>query len=56
MSVQFRTKLIWKSLEIQKMKDSAYSPIVVHILVIDEQVLKIKTYIWIESNKIIKHA
>jgi hypothetical protein len=34
----------------------AYRPIIVHIVVIDGQVLKNKTYIWLESNKIIKHA
>jgi hypothetical protein len=38
------------------MKDLVYMPIVVQILVIDGQVLKIKTYIWLEINKIIKHA
>jgi hypothetical protein len=36
--------------------DLAYWPIVVHIVVIDGQVLKSKIYIWLESNKIIKHA
>jgi hypothetical protein len=33
-----------------------YRPIVIHILVIDGQVLKNKTYIWFENNKIVKHA
>jgi hypothetical protein len=53
---QIGSELTWKPLESRLSKDSAYMPIVVHILVIDEQVLKIKTYIWLESNKIIRHA
>jgi hypothetical protein len=49
-------KLTWKPLEDRLSKDLAYRPIIVHILVIDGQVLKIKTYIWLEISKIIKHA
>jgi hypothetical protein len=56
MSSQIRIELIWKTLEIQLSKDLTYGPIVVHILVINGQVLKSKTYIWLEINKIIKHA
>jgi hypothetical protein len=36
--------------------DLVYRPIVVHIVVIDGQVLKNKADIWLESNTIIKHA
>jgi hypothetical protein len=43
MSSHFRSKLTWKTLEIFLSKDLAYRPIVVHIVVIDGQVLKIKT-------------
>jgi hypothetical protein len=53
MSGQIWLKLTWKPLEHRLSKDLAYRPIVVHILVIDGQVLKIKTYIWLEINKII---
>jgi hypothetical protein len=56
MSGHFGQKKIWKLYKIRLLKDLAYRPIVVHILVINGQVLKIKTYIWLESNKIIKHA
>jgi hypothetical protein len=56
MSGQIWIKLTWKPLDNQLSKDLAYRLIVVHILVIDGQVLKIKTYIWLEINKIIKHA
>jgi hypothetical protein len=56
MSGQNWLKLTWKPLENRLSKDLAYMPIVVHILVIEGQVLKIKTYIWLEINKIIKHA
>jgi hypothetical protein len=45
-----------ETLEIRLSKDLAYRPIVVHILVIDGQVLKNKTYIWLEINRNIKHA
>jgi hypothetical protein len=45
-----------ETLEIRLSKDFACRSIIVHILVIVEQVLKIKTYIWLEINKIIKHA
>jgi hypothetical protein len=56
MSGQIRTELIWKTLVIRLLKDLMCRPIVVHILVIDGQILKIKTYIWLEINKIIKHV
>jgi hypothetical protein len=33
-----------------------YRPIVGHIYVIDGQVLKIETYIWLEIKRILKHV
>jgi hypothetical protein len=56
MSDQIRIELIWRTLAIWLSKDLAYRPIVIQILVIDGQVLKNKTYIWLEINNIIKHA
>jgi hypothetical protein len=46
MSGHFGQKKIWKLYKIRLLKDLAYRPIVVHILVINGQVLKIKTYIY----------
>jgi hypothetical protein len=45
MSGHFGQKKIWKLYKIRLLKDLEYRPIVVHILVINGQVLKIKTYI-----------
>jgi hypothetical protein len=56
MSRPFGQKWIWKPYKIRLSKDLAHRLIEVHMLVIDGQVLKIKTCIWLESNKIIKCA
>jgi hypothetical protein len=56
MSGQIWIKQTWNSPENQLSKDLAYRLIVVHILVIDGEVLKIKTHIGFKINMIIKDA
>jgi hypothetical protein len=56
MSGQIWIKQTWNSPENRLSKDLAYRLIVVHILVIDGEVLKIKTHIGFKINMIIKHA